>query len=145
MHHAMSLTACSSHSTRIRVRYAETDLMGVVYHANYVIWMEVGRVELLRAAGIRYRDFESEAGLHLAVAEVSCRYIAPARYDDEIEVEATLIKGGTRMLEIGYVIRNAETLCKLAEGSTRHVFLTPQLKPAKLPERFHDMFGAGVK
>ena len=72
--------------TRLRVRYAETDQMGVVYYANYLIWMEVGRVEYCRAAGIRYRDMEDDDGILLVVAEANCRYLAPARYDDEVRI-----------------------------------------------------------
>ena len=69
---------------RFRVRYAETDQMGVVYHANYLVWMEIARTELCRVRGVRYRDIEREDGLVLAVAEAQCRYHAPARYDDQI-------------------------------------------------------------
>jgi YbgC/YbaW family acyl-CoA thioester hydrolase len=71
---------------RVRVRYAETDQMGVVYHANYLVWMEVGRVEYWRAAGLRYRDMEQEDGVLLVVAEVNCRYRAPALYDEEVVI-----------------------------------------------------------
>src|SRR4051812_2627165 len=69
---------------RLRVRYAETDQMGIVYHANYLIWMEMGRVELCRELGIRYRDMEQEDGVLLTVAAANCRFVYPARYDDEI-------------------------------------------------------------
>lgn len=71
---------------RFRVRYAETDQMGVVYYANYLVWMEVGRVELCRACGFNYREMEEQAGVFLAVAEATCRYASPARYDDEVTV-----------------------------------------------------------
>ena len=76
--------------TTLRVRYAETDQMGVVYYANYLIWMEVGRVEFCRAQGIRYRDMEEADGILLVVAEANCRYLAPARYDDEVRIVTTL-------------------------------------------------------
>ena len=76
--------------TRLRVRYAETDQMGVVYHANYLIWMEVGRVEYWRAAGLRYRDMEREDGILLIVAEVHCRYLAPAVYDEEVIIRTSV-------------------------------------------------------
>ena len=82
--------------TRIRVRYAETDQMGVVYHANYIIWMEVGRVEFFRANGLRYRDMERDDGVLLAVAEVQCRFRAPALYDEEVSV---LVDGLVSLLE----------------------------------------------
>ena len=76
--------------TRLRVRYAETDQMGVVYYANYLVWMEVGRVEYCRAAGLSYRDMERADGILLAVAEANCRYLAPARYDEEIVVRTSI-------------------------------------------------------
>jgi acyl-CoA thioester hydrolase len=72
---------------RLRVRYAETDQMGVVYHANYLVWMEMGRVELCRSMGVRYRDMEQQDGVLLTVVEARCRYHAPARYDDEVVVK----------------------------------------------------------
>jgi acyl-CoA thioester hydrolase len=130
----------ASHTARVRVRYAETDQMGIVYHANYVVWMEVGRVELCRASGVAYRDIEKE-GVHLAVIEANCRYIAPARYDDEIDIETSIVKSTPRGVEFGYLIRNAATGQLLAEGRTRHLFLGPELRPRKLPEQFHSQFG----
>ena len=75
------------HEQEIRVRYAETDQMGVAYYANYLVWMEVARVEHCRALGFDYRDMEREGGAFLAVTEASCRYRSPARYDDEVVVE----------------------------------------------------------
>ena len=74
------------HETTLRVRYAETDQMGVAYYANYLVWMELGRVEYCRAAGLRYRDMEENDQVLLAVVEASCRYVSPARYDDEVIV-----------------------------------------------------------
>ena len=130
-----------SHLARVRVRYAETDQMGVVYHANYIVWMEVGRVEFCRAAGLSYRDMEREGALHLAVIEASCRYIAPARYDDEIDIETRIEKATPRGVHFVYIMRHAETGRKLAEGFSRHLFLDRELKPMRLPERFHRQFG----
>lgn len=80
-----------SHETRFRVRYAETDQMGVVYYANYLVWMEVGRAEYCRASGGRYRDMEVDDGILLAVVEAHCRYLRPARYDQEIAVKTWAI------------------------------------------------------
>ena len=82
---------------RLRVRYAETDQMGVVYHANYFVWMEMGRVELCRQMGMRYRDMEQD-GVLLTVAEVNCRYLAPARYDDEVIVKTTISQASSRLV-----------------------------------------------
>ena len=130
------------HETQFRVRYAETDQMGVVYHANYLVWMEVGRVELFRAAGLRYRDFETDTGLHMAVAEAQVRYLAPARYDDLVVVRTALSAAHSRIVTIGYEIRQAEGGQPLAKGYTKHVFLSAAtLKPSKLPPAYHALFG----
>ena len=129
-----------SHTARLRVRYAETDQMGVVYHSNYLIWMEVGRVEYCRAAGIRYKDLESQDNLLLAVVEAQCRYLAPARYDDEVDVETSIAQANPRMVRFAYEIRNAETQQSLASGETRHIFLTRELRPTKLPQKHYDLF-----
>ena len=130
------------HETELRVRYAETDQMGVVYHANYLVWMEVGRVEFFRAAGLRYRDFETGTGLHMAVAEVQMRYLAPARYDDPVIVRTSMTEAHARMLTITYELRHGETGQALAKGYTKHVFLSATtMKPAKLPPAYHAIFG----
>lgn len=130
------------HETHLRVRYAETDQMGVVYHANYLVWMEVGRVEFFRAAGLRYRDFEVETGLHMAVAEAQVRYLAPARYDDPVIVRTSMAEAHTRMVTIAYELRHAETGQALAKGYTKHVFLSADtLKPSRLPVAYHAVFG----
>jgi acyl-CoA thioester hydrolase len=130
------------HETELRVRYAETDQMGVVYHSNYLIWMEVGRVEFFRAAGLRYRDFETESGLHLAVAEAQVRYMSPARYDDRVIVRTSMTAAHSRMVTLTYEMRHAETGQPLAKGYTKHVFLSAStLKPSRLPAAYHPMFG----
>lgn len=130
------------HETQLRVRYAETDQMGVVYHANYLVWMEVGRVEFFRAAGLRYRDFETNAGLHMAVAEAQMRYLAPARYDDPIVVRTSIGKAHPRMVTLEYAIRHAETGVELATGFTKHVFLAVgTMRPSKLPPEYYGVFG----
>ena len=126
--------------TRFRVRYAETDQMGVVYYANYLIWMEVGRVEFCRSSGIRYRDVEAD-GFLLAVAESNCRYLFPARYDDEVMVTTTLGDPSPRMPRFDYVIADAATGRKLAEGYTKHIWCGPDLRPRKLPEKYWPIFG----
>ena len=98
---------------RLRVRYAETDQMGVVYHANYLVWMEVGRVEYCRASGVRYRDLE-DAGILLAVVEANCRYLSPARYDDEVIVRTQIEDANPRMVRFGYELISAEDGRRLA-------------------------------
>jgi acyl-CoA thioester hydrolase len=131
-----------SHQTSFRVRYAETDQMGVVYYANYLVWMEVGRVELVRALGFRYKDLEQSEGLYLSVVEANCRYLYPARYDQEILVETRIAKAGSRMVEFAYRIRSAEPDRLLAEGFTRHIWLNREWKPTTLPERYRSALGA---
>ena len=130
-----------SHETSFRVRYAETDQMGVVYYANYLIWMELGRAEYCRAAGIRYRDMEVDDGILLAVVDAHCRYLYPARYDEEIAVKTWIEKANQRMVEFHYDIRNAQSGRRLASGETKHMFLGAQMRPAKLPEKYLALFG----
>ena len=130
-----------SHETRFRVRYAETDQMGVVYYANYLVWMEVGRVELVRALGFQYKELEQSDGLYLSVIEAQCRYIFPARYDQEIVVETKTVKATSRTLEFSYVIRSAEPDRLLAEGATRHIWLNRDWRPTVLPERYRGALG----
>lgn len=127
--------------TRLRVRYAETDQMGVVYYANYLVWMEVGRVDLCKACGFNYRDMETEDGIFLAVAEANCRYRSPARFDDEVIVKTWIEKAGTRMVGFAYEMRLAGTGRALATGYTRHVFLSREMRPTLLPSKYHAMFG----
>jgi|SRR5579871_5426933 len=130
-----------SHETRFRVRYAETDQMGVVYYANYLIWMELGRAELCRAIGIRYKDMEEQDGVRLAVVDVQCRYHYPARYDEEIAVQTCISAATRRMVEFSYEIRESSQSRRLASGKTRHIFLDCEMKPVKLPEKYHGFFG----
>lgn len=127
--------------TRFRVRYAETDQMGVAYHANYIIWMEVGRVEYCRAAGVVYRDLEANEGVLLAVAEVGCRFAQPAHYDDEIIVRTTIPEANPRLVRFEYEILHAESRRLLAAGFTRHVFLNRNMRPTKLPDKYRPLFG----
>ena len=129
------------HETRLRVRYAETDQMGVVYYANYLIWMELGRAEYCRASGIRYRDMEVDDGVLLAVVEAHCRYLSPARYDEEITVKTWIAKANQRMVEFEYEISEASSGRRLACGATKHMFLGSDLRPVKLPAKYRPMFG----
>jgi acyl-CoA thioester hydrolase len=139
---ADEIAPARSHETNFRVRYAETDQMGVVYYANYLVWMELGRAEYCRAAGISYRDMEVEDRVLLAVVEAHCRYLRPARYDDEIAVKTWVVKATQRMVEFEYEIRNARTGLPLASGATKHIFLgAADLRPVKLPEKYLPLFG----
>ena len=129
----------TKHETRFRVRYAETDQMGVVYYANYLVWMELGRAEYCRAAGVSYRDMEVNDRVLLAVVDAHCRYISPARYDDEIVVTTAITKSNRRMVEFAYEMRN-EGGRTLAKGDTKHIFLGPDLRPVRLPEKYNALF-----
>ncbi|SHN84210.1 acyl-CoA thioesterase [Desulfitobacterium chlororespirans] len=109
-----------THQTPVRVRYAETDQMGVVYHSNYFIWFEIGRAELLRNAGLAYTTFE-EQGLAVAVVDAGCRYRRPALYDDQLVIETSLESFSSRKLTFTYKVLRDDIL--LAEGTTIHVFV----------------------
>ena len=124
------------HQTRVRVRYAETDQMGVVYYANYLVWMEIGRVELVRAIGVDYNGLEQREGLFLAVVESHCRYLSPARYDQEVEVETWLASATPRSVDFGYKFRGLDSERLIARGSTRHVWLNRQMRVTRLPEQY---------
>ncbi len=130
-----------THQARLRVRYAETDQMGVVYYANYLVWMEVGRVECVRSLGFEYKDLEEKDGLYLSVIDAHCRYIYPARYDQEIVVETSIVKATTRTVEFGYKVQSVEPERLLAEGTTKHIWLNREWKPVKLPERYRKALG----
>jgi len=129
--------------TRLRVRYAETDQMGIVYYANYLVWMEVGRVEYCKARGFNYRDMEREDGAFLVVAEAACRYLAPAQFDDEVVIATSLLESRARMIRFGYEMRHAVTGRMLATGSTNHVICGRDRRPMRLPEKYLRYFEVG--
>ncbi len=135
------IAAMHVHETRLRARYAETDQMGVVYYSNYFVWMEVGRVEYCKSAGFNYRDMEIEDGVLLAVVEANCRYLRPARFDDEIAVRTRIESANQRMVRFSYEIRRAADDCLLATGETKHVFCGRDMRPVKLPGKYHEQFG----
>lgn len=128
-----------AHHTSIRVRYAETDQMGIVYYANYLVWMEVARVECCRAIGFHYKDMELDDGILLAVAESHCRYVSPARFDEEISIATTIPDVNRRMVTFDYEMTCATR--RIATGSTRHVFLGRNLRPVRLPDKYAALFG----
>ncbi len=130
-----------ANETTTRVRYAETDQMGVVYHANYFIWMELGRVEYCRAAGVRYRDMEEQDGIVLAVIRAECEYRRPARYDDEVTIRTSVSRANRRMVEFSYELLVGSEL--IASGLTRHIFLGKDFRPSPLPTKYHALFGIG--
>jgi acyl-CoA thioester hydrolase len=126
--------------TKLRVRYAETDQMGVAYHSNHLIWFEVGRVELMRQMGFSYRDMERDEDRFIAVAEVTCRYRAPARYDEEIVVRTRLKHVRKSVVVFSYELLRAAGGEVLAEGETAHVVTDSKLKVAPLPEKYLKAF-----
>jgi acyl-CoA thioester hydrolase len=126
--------------TRVRVRYAETDQMGVVYHANYLVWFEVGRVEFIRQLGLDYKSMEREEGCGIAVVDVSVRYKAPARYDDELVVQTRLIAARGVLIRFGYrIVREADGVL-LCEGETVHVVVGKDMKKRSLPQKYAERF-----
>jgi acyl-CoA thioester hydrolase len=127
------------HETRLRVRYAETDQMGVVHHANYLIWMEVARVDWCEARGFQYRDMEKEEGVFLAVVETSCRHLRPAHFDDRIRVRSVVEEANSRVAKFAYEIFRDQEL--LATGFTKHVYVDRQMRRSRLPERYRELFG----
>ena len=130
-----------ANETRVRVRYAETDQMGVVYHSNYLIWFEVGRVELIRQLGLNYRQMEEE-GCGIAVVDVHARYKAPARYDDELVIETRLLAARGAVVRFGYrILRIADGLL-LCEGETMHVVVGMDMKKRSLPAKYAERFAA---
>ena len=119
----------------VRVRYAETDKMGVAYYANYFIWFEVGRAELCRRKGFCYADLEA-LGFILVVTDAQCHYRNSARYDDLIVIRTHLRSINKRLITFSYQILKKETGEVLAEGETRHLSIGPDGKPKSLPEKF---------
>lgn len=126
-------------SSKLRVRYAETDQMGIVYYANYFVWFEIGRTDFLRHTGFDYASMEREDGCLLPVVEVTCRYKAPARYDDEVIVETRLLHLRTSVIKFGYrllkPLSDGSSLL-LAEGETIHVVVDREMKKTPLPARY---------
>jgi len=137
-----SLTSASE--SRVRVRYAETDQMGVVYHANYLVWFEVGRVEFIRQMGMDYRAMEEEEGALIAVVEVTARYRAPARYDDELIVRTTLAGFRGSIVRFRYAIvrvaREDSPEVLLCEGETTHIVVGRDMKRREMPASYAERF-----
>jgi acyl-CoA thioester hydrolase len=128
----------------VRVRYAETDQMAIVYHSNYLIWMEIGRVEYCRTKGLTYRDLEAHEGILLVVAEVNCRYSSPATFDEEVVIRTRIGESNPRLVRFEYEINSCADSRPLASGFTKHVFCNLERKPTKLPEKYRAAFGMGT-
>lgn len=124
------------HDAKLRVRYAETDQMGVVYHSNFFVWFEVGRVELMRALGVEYKKMEREDDCHIVVADVHCRYHHPARYDEELRIRTRIAESRNRLVKFVYeVFRDADNTL-LATGHTTHVICGSNGRPKMLPGKY---------
>ena len=128
-----------SSTSVVRVRYAETDKMGVVYYANYFVWFEVGRADLLRSLGWTYREME-HAGVALPVIEARCDYRRPARYDEEIEIRTQGRMLSPIRMEFTYEVARRDDEAIVAAGRTVHAALDPAGKPCRLPDRIRDLF-----
>jgi acyl-CoA thioester hydrolase len=128
------------HETSVRVRYAETDQMGVVYYANYFIWFEIGRVEFMRHMGFDYRNMEREDGCFIAVADARCRYKAPARYDEVLAIRTRLKGLRGPVVQFEYEILRPADATLLAEGETSHIVTDAQMKTRSLPEKYRRAF-----
>ena len=125
--------------TPITVRYAETDMMGVVYHGSYLPWFEVGRTDLMKQYGLPYRQLEAE-GYFLPVLEVGARYLKPARYDDTITIVTTLREKPLLRIKLEYEVRRGDEL--LATGFTLHAFIDRAGKPVRPPASFQEKMNA---
>jgi acyl-CoA thioester hydrolase len=124
------------HETLLRVRYSETDKMGIVYYANYLVWFEIGRAEFCRARGFSYRDMEEQDDAFLVVAEAYCRYKAPAYYDDELLVRTHIAELRRRSLRFGYEIVRVSDDQIIAEGETGHVVTDGSGRVRSFPEGY---------
>jgi len=132
------------HDATVRVRYAETDQMGVVYHANYLVWFEVGRVELIRALGIEYKRMEIEDDCHIVVVDARCRYLESARYDEILRIRTRIAESRNRIVKFSYqVLRDADAKV-LATGETTHIICGSNGRPKLLPAKYQNVFKSVV-
>jgi len=124
--------------SRVKVRYAETDQMGVAYYANYLVWFEVGRSQYCNDCGFSYRDMERETKLFMIVAEARCRYKTPARYEDELIIRTRVTEVTRRTLRFAYEIERADGV-PLATGETLHVLINSEGRPSSFPDKYLTM------
>jgi acyl-CoA thioester hydrolase len=128
------------HDAAVRVRYAETDQMGVVYHGNYFVWFEIGRVELMRAMGFEYKLMEKDDDCHIVVVDAKCRYLKPAKYDDILRVRTRIAETMNRMVRYSYELFRDEDNQLLATGETTHVVCGSNGRPKLLPQKYRERF-----
>ena len=126
--------------TEVNVRYAETDKMGIVYYANYLVWFEVGRVAWCKAKGFHYAEMESQDNRFLMVAEANCRYKAPAKFEDDIIIKTGLARATDKVIRYCYEIYAKSTGQLLATGETTHVVTDMDFRPSRLPDRYRQYF-----
>lgn len=126
--------------TRVRVRYAETDQMGVVYHANYLVWFEVGRVEFIRSLGLEYRRLEEDFGCLITVVEVQARYKMPARYDDELIIRTGIQALRGSIIRMQYEVVRAADVVLLATGESTHMVVGRDMRRRALPDVYAEAF-----
>jgi acyl-CoA thioester hydrolase len=132
------------HDAPVRVRYAETDQMGVVYYGNYFVWFEIGRVELMRALGFEYKRMETEDDCFIVVAEASCRYRQSAKYDELLRIRTRISQAGNRVVKYAYEILRDSDGALLATGETTHVICGKDGRPKQLPQKYREKFRALV-
>ncbi|HTT33520.1 MAG TPA: thioesterase family protein [Methylomirabilota bacterium] len=130
------------HDAKVRVRYAETDQMGVVYHGNYFVWFEVGRVELMRALGVEYKKMEKEDDCHIVVADAHCRYHHPARYDEVLRVRTRIAESKNRLIRFKYELFRDSDSTLLATGHTVHIICGSNGRPKTLPDKYRHIMVA---
>lgn len=130
-------------SVSLRVRYAETDQMGVAYHSHYLIWCEMARTEHLRRLGVRYRDLE-DRGFRLVVTEARLRFLRPARYDDPVTVRAWLASVGSRQVAFGYGLNRSDDGAELARVETALTCLGPHGRPSRIPDDVRAVLDSAV-
>ena len=132
------------HDATVRVRYAATDQMGVVYHANYLVWFEVGRIELIRALGIEYTRMEKEDDCHIVVADAHCRYQQPSRYDEVLRIRTRIAESRNRIVKFSYELFRDTDGKLLATGETTHIICGSNGRPKLLPAKYQSVFKSVV-
>jgi len=140
----MSREALASGRTTTRVRYPETDRMGVAHHSHFLVWFELGRTELMRATGCSYRDLEDQEGIFFPVVEAQARYRSPARYDDVLDISTRMVLASGARVRFEYTIRRAGDGAAIATGFTEHASVGRSGKPVRLPASVRERLSGGA-
>jgi acyl-CoA thioester hydrolase len=133
------------HETEIRVRYAETDAMGIVHHANFLVWFETGRSEFCRSRGFAYKDMEEQENALMVVAEAYCRYKNPAYYDDILTIRTKVLEVRSRSVRFFYEVHRKSDDMLVAEGETQHVVTDRSQRVRTLPRVYRDLLSGEEK